>query len=832
MTGLWIRWSLRDLRRRWLQVGAIAVVIAIGTGTYAGLNASTRWRRVSYDASYRVTHAHDLLVTLAQNTWVDEAALLAAVTSTPHPEWFEASTASLALPLQVEVGRDGETILVPGRLVGIHVGATDTGAEIDTVAVARGRGLTAADDGAPVVVMDEGFATARDLGATGTLTVSGDQEMTWVGTGQSPRYFVAGAGTATSFGPRGFAVLFTSLTTAQAQSGAAGQVNELAVRLAPGVDRARARAELEATLATALPTAAAEIELLEAEDGYRLLYDDIDNDRKVMSVFSLMILAGAAFAAFNLSGRIVEAQRREIGIGMSLGVERRWLALRPLLLAAEVAVMGATVGIGFGLLVGDAIGGVTQSYFPLPVWRRPFQLTSYLQATGLAIVMVVAASVLPVWRAVRVAPVDAITTGPNRRSTGGWAPLVRRLRVPGSTVTTLPFRDAVRRPRRTLFTALGIAAAVATLVGVFGMLDSIYLTIDEGEAELLRVSPDRIEVSMQGFHLPDSETIRAVTSAPGVADSSTGLRIGGIVAPLGVDLSNSDPLSDTGGDAQGDRFSVQLDMIDLESAVWTPSVTAGSLASTEPALVLSNTALDSLGAAVGDVVQFRHPEREGAGYRWVTTEMPIGAVHPNPYRFIAFMDVRHASLMNLAGIVNQVDVNPRPGTDLTQLQRRLFSIDGVGSVTPATEAVTTIRETMAEFLGILQVIVWVVLLLAVMIAFNSSSISADERRREHATMFAFGVPTRTVLGLAVAESAIVGVIATALGLLAGSGLTWWLVQRLFPDTLPDLGLTTNISLGTVLLAAALGVVAVSAAPVFILRSLRRMDIPATLRVVE
>ena len=50
-----------------------------------------------------------------------------------------------------------------------------------------------------------------------------------------------------------------------------------------------------------------------------MLYDDIDNDQKFFTIFALLILAGAAFAAFNLIGRIVEAQRREIGVGMSLG---------------------------------------------------------------------------------------------------------------------------------------------------------------------------------------------------------------------------------------------------------------------------------------------------------------------------------------------------------------------------------------------------------------------------------------------------------------------------------------------------------------------------------
>jgi hypothetical protein len=37
--GLWLRWSLRDLRGRWALVLAIGLVIAIGTGVNAGLGS-------------------------------------------------------------------------------------------------------------------------------------------------------------------------------------------------------------------------------------------------------------------------------------------------------------------------------------------------------------------------------------------------------------------------------------------------------------------------------------------------------------------------------------------------------------------------------------------------------------------------------------------------------------------------------------------------------------------------------------------------------------------------------------------------------------------------
>ncbi len=123
-------------------------------------------------------------------------------------------------------------------------------------------------------------------------------------------------------------------------------------------------------------------------------------------------------------------------------------------------------------------------------------------------------------------------------------------------------------------------------------------------------------------------------------------------------------------------------------------------------------------------------------------------------------------------------------------------------------------------------------MLAVLIAFNSTSISADERRREHATMFAFGLPVRTVLVTAMAESAIVGVLGTVLGLISGRILLQWLVRVLLPQSVPDLGVMIQVEPSTYLTAGVLGILAVALAPVLTIRRLRRMDVPATLRVVE
>ena len=77
--GLWMRWSWRDLRARWLQVVAIALIIALGTGVFAGLGGQETWRTDSLDTSYAQLNFHDLQMKLADGSYADRDQLLAAL---------------------------------------------------------------------------------------------------------------------------------------------------------------------------------------------------------------------------------------------------------------------------------------------------------------------------------------------------------------------------------------------------------------------------------------------------------------------------------------------------------------------------------------------------------------------------------------------------------------------------------------------------------------------------------------------------------------------------------------------------------------------------------
>jgi putative ABC transport system permease protein len=251
-------------------------------------------------------------------------------------------------------------------------------------------------------------------------------------------------------------------------------------------------------------------------------------------------------------------------------------------------------------------------------------------------------------------------------------------------------------------------------------------------------------------------------------------------------------------------------------------------------VVLTEKAAGDLGVRPGDRVVLHLPRRNGPlSYRFVDRSVRVIGLNPMPLRSLAWLDHTYgASLTNLAGITNVVVVEPRAGVRSTTVQRRLFPVAGVSSVQPVAALSDGLRKELDRALGILTIVEVMVLVLALLIAFNAASINADDRARENATMFAFGFPVASVVVIEVVESLIVGLIGTAVGVLAGWWLLDWLVTGLLPTTLPELGLVTALSTRTLLIAVGFGVLAVALAPLLTIRKLLRMDIPSTLRVVE
>lgn len=803
MDTLILRWTWRDLKARWIQVAVIALVVALGTGMYAGLMSTSQWAQISYDESYALANMHDVRVQLATGSFAPSSSLRAAAEGLGDS--VSVAEERLLVPVQLDASTADQTIIVRGMLIGAPIDA-----EVDRISVLGGRSLEPEDTGAPVVVLERNFGLFYELPPDGTVTLGGGQRLTYVGQGVAPEYFIVQPPEGGFFSQADYGVLFTSLETAQQITGFADVVNDLVIDGNGDADALAAR--VRQLFDVQFPQLGATVTTGDEDPTLRLLYDDLEGDRQFFWVFAALIFAGAIAAAFNLTSRMVEAIRREIGVAMALGVPRRRIAVRPLLVGAQIALLGVVFGVGVGLAINEAMRRVFLDLVPLPVFRAPFLPSQFLGGAAIGFLAPFVAAAIPVWRALRVRPVDAIRTGHLASRGGGGARLLRF--VPGDSFVKIPFRNLVRAPRRTVLTVVGIGASVTVLVGMVVMVDSFVATIDKGAAEVTLGAPDRILVGLDTFRPTDGPEAQAVREAVSVGRADAGLRVPSTVRNGEIELD------------------LLLEVIDLESAFWHPSFIDGG-PSTVPGIVLAEKAAGDLGVGVGDTVVLHHPRREGMfSFALVDTSLLVTGVHPHPFRFVAYLDDGFVGLLGMEGLVNTVSLEPAPGYDLPAVQRELFENRAVASVRAAGSVAEIIRDFLEQFIGILQIAEAGAVALMFLIAFNSASVAFDERAREHATMMAFGVRRRRILRMAVVESGLLGTLSTMLGSIGGVGFLWWAVRTNVEETTPDIQLDYVFTPSLVGLVATLGIVAVALAPLLTYRKLRTLDLPSTLRVME
>ncbi len=552
----WLRWSGRDLRDRLLLVVAIAATIAIGTGTFASLQSMSSWRQNASVDSLTALRAHDVRLYLADGSFATPAQLRGLVEGMPHASSVVGEGERLVVSTRVDASTGGQTIVVPGQLIGMATGDPP----VDALQVREGQGLSAADSGKPVAEIEYHFAKHYDLPIPGALKVADGQTVTAKGAALSPDYLLVISTTGDFMAEANFAVVFTSLEEAGNLTGHEGMANELVLRLSDPSLAPVVRDELQAAAATKLPNLGAAAVASGDETVRRWLDKDAQNDESFFALFAVLMLAGAAFAAFNLTTRIVESQRRQVGIGLALGLPARTLAIRPLAVAAEIALLGVALGVAVGLLFDLAMKAVYADMLPMPVFETPLQLDVFARAAAIGFVLPFAASIYPVWRAVRARPVDAIRTGYLVARRPGLARLARRLPLPAWL--RIPLSNVLRTPRRTLLTALGIGAAVTVLLGTIGMLDTFSAGMDRGQAEMIGGSPNRIAVDMAA-PLPAGALSKELGAVSGSGRVDPILRL---------------PATATAIDSGHEPIDIQLDVMNLRDNAWTPSCGIGPAA--------------------------------------------------------------------------------------------------------------------------------------------------------------------------------------------------------------------------------------------------------------
>ncbi|MES2889075.1 MAG: ABC transporter permease [Pseudomonadota bacterium] len=167
-------------------------------------------------------------------------------------------------------------------------------------------------------------------------------------------------------------------------------------------------------------------------------------------------------------------------------------------------------------------------------------------------------------------------------------------------------------------------------------------------------------------------------------------------------------------------------------------------------------------------------------------------------------------VMDLAGVqtrfdwlgrLSHIDVRLRPGADREQVLRELDLPAGVRAVTPQ-ETAQRVSNLSRAYRVNLTVLALVALFTGSFLVFSILSLSVARRTPQFALLGVLGLGARERLRLVLAESALLGLLGSALGLALGTGLAQTALQLLsgdlgggyFPGVMPSLRLRWEAAL--------------------------------------
>ncbi|MFI5259017.1 MAG: FtsX-like permease family protein [Candidatus Limnocylindrales bacterium] len=134
--------------------------------------------------------------------------------------------------------------------------------------------------------------------------------------------------------------------------------------------------------------------------------------RGALLLVAAVVLFAGAFLIFNTLSMTVVEQTREVGLLRAAGTTRAQVMGLVLLQALALGVLGSVVGVGAGIGLAVLTLSWVGSSGPILLTAPAFSAGSIAMALIIGVVVTIAASLEPAWRAGRITPVEALRRGP------------------------------------------------------------------------------------------------------------------------------------------------------------------------------------------------------------------------------------------------------------------------------------------------------------------------------------------------------------------------------------------------------------------------------------
>ncbi|MBP2233560.1 putative ABC transport system permease protein [Sinorhizobium kostiense] len=532
------------------------------------------------------------------------------------------------------------------------------------------------------------------------------------------------------------------------------------------------------------------------------LESEIAQQKNMSRILPTIFLAVAAFLTNMVMARLIETERREIGLMKAFGYGNLAIGWH----YAKMVLAIGTIGVLIGSVLGAWLGHWNTELYT-QFYRFPFLLyrpgpAGFVIAGSVSLAAALAGSLAAVRRAVRLPPAEAmLPPSPPiyRRTWASRTALAGALDEPSRMI----LRRIVRWPMRAFLASLGLAMSISVLIMALQWVDAI-----DSLVETVFERGQHQDATVAFNDLQPLDTVGSFENLPGVlaaepyryvsAHISHGHHVqrqGIIGVPHGAILS---PVFDN----ERGRIEVPPD-----------------------GLVLSRKLAELLEVATGDTVTVEVLEG-----RQPQAELPVAQIFDTYIGKPAYMDMDALNRMAgdgrvVSGLHVSVDAPSR-----TALLTKLKDIPNIASILFRQAAIDTFYKTMGETIFIfIGFFVAFSMTLSVGVTYNSIRIALSERARELATLRVLGFSRWEISYILLGEVGILTWISIPIGAVLGFSLAWYMTSA-FETELYRVPLVlrhaTYGKAALIALAAALTCAAI------VRRRLDRLDLIAVLKTRE
>ncbi|TKT77428.1 ABC transporter permease [Aquamicrobium sp. LC103] len=728
---------IRDLIRLWAQVGAIALVMAAGVMTLVIAVGAQRSLFETREAYYERNAFADVFATAtrAPMRLRDEIAALPGV-------------AAVETRIQENAVLDIEGMSEPAT--GLLVSIPDDGEQVlNRLHMRLGR---LPEPGHPdEVVVNEPFANAHGFepGDTFGAVINGrKRQLSIVGVALSPEFIYALGAFDLMPDDRRFGVVWMSQSALAAAFDLEGAFSSVAVKLLRDQSPGEVIDEIDRLLE---PYGGSGAHDREDQQSHAFLDAELTQLQAMSYVLPPIFLLVAGFLVNMILSRLIALEREQIGLMKAVGYSGLGVAWHYVKLVIVIALLGVLIGIAAGTLLGQGLTRLYGEFFHFPFLIFRTNIDVYV----IAVVVSVTAALLGAIRSVRAAAAlpPAVAMRPPtpvqyRKLWQGGVPLLRHL--PQTTV--MIGRNISRRPVRSLFTSLGMALAVAMLVGSLFSLDAIEEMID-----ITFFGAERQHATISFVHKLPVEAFHEVERLPGVLTAEPARVIAARFR--NGHLERIVPIT---GKPAGSELSRLLDTDGHEVAM------------PEEGIVLTSALANILNIGRGEFVEIELMED-----RKETVRQPVSAIVESYVGLGSYMDILAANrLMREGPLITAVHVTI--DANLTdELYEAVKNLPQVGSITLQRASVAKFRETMAENI-VMMVVIYVALggIIAFGVVYNGARIQLSEQGRELASLRVLGFTRAEVSWILLGEFALLTLAALPIGWALGYAMAFAMAQGL------------------------------------------------------